>query len=135
MNLLNSINNSMKQIEGTLECVPAELKHWTADIVQEPISSWKNAASINYKTFIILKSLLVFLFLILAKSHMTIKCYTFNISIVFGMIRKYGHKLAKYLIYSAAPKHLKHLNWFLEQALRQFFYGALIDSTSISFLI
>lgn len=57
MNLLNSINNSMKQIEGTLECVPAELKHWTADIVQEPISSWKNTASINYKTFIILKSL------------------------------------------------------------------------------
>lgn len=47
MNLLNSINNSMKQIEGTLECVPAELKHWTADIVQEPISSWKNTASIN----------------------------------------------------------------------------------------
>lgn len=31
MNLLNSINNSMKQIEETLECVPAELKHWTAD--------------------------------------------------------------------------------------------------------
>lgn len=125
MNLLNSINNSMKQIEGTLECVPAELKHWTADIVQEPISSWKNAASINYKIFIILKSLLVFLFLILAKSHMTIKCYTFNISIVFGMIRKYGHKLAKYLIYSAAPKTSKTLKLIFGVSIKAIFLWSI----------
>lgn len=123
MNLLNSINNSMKQIEETLECVPAELKQQL--IVQEPISSWKNAASINYKTFIILKSLLVFLFLILAKSHMTIKYYTFNISIVFGMIKKYGHKLAKYLIYSAAPKTSKTLKLIFGVSIKAIFLWSI----------
>lgn len=64
---------------------------------------------------------------------MTIKCYTFNISVEFGMIRKYGHKLAKYLIYSAAPKTSKTLKLIFGVSIKAIFYGALIDSTSISF--
>lgn len=52
------------------------------------------------------------------------------------MIRKYGHKLAKYLIYSAAPETSKTAQLIFGVSIKAiFFYGALIDSTSISFLI
>lgn len=53
---------------------------------------------------------------------MTIKCYTFNISIVFGMIRKYGHKLAKYLIYSAAPKTSKTAQLIFGVSIKAIFF-------------
>lgn len=64
---------------------------------------------------------------------MTIKSYTVNISIVFGMIRKYGYKLAKYLIHSAAPETSKTPQLIFGVSIKALFYGALIDSTSISF--
>lgn len=51
------------------------------------------------------------------------------------MIRKYGYKLAKYLIHSAAPETSKTPQLIFGVSIKALFYGALIDSTSISFLI